>query len=189
MPPPNAHTAVGVPPNPPFDRPPPKGPPKPNDRDNQSERKSSPSPTRSRKVQRGRSQTCSILSAPRSTSANAYLAELDVLQYSSIHSRTKQKKKPMSTIFRRPLTPKTYAVLKGSYFFNTNPARFKTVMRDGRCLRCWSSSHRAAACPAYTRPTPTPCKFCHHLFHPSHLCLFYNAHGKPQPASRATSPK
>ena len=95
----------------------------------------------------------------------------------------------MSSVFRRPLTPKTYSALKGSYFFDTNPERFKSVMQDGKCLRCWSTSHRAAACPAYTRPTPSPCRFCHYLYHPSDLCLFYDAHGKPKPASRATSPK
>ena len=62
-------------------------------------------------------------------------------------------------------------------------------MKDGRCLRCWSNEHRAAACPAYTKPAPSPCRFCHYLYHPSDLCLYYDADGKSKPASRSTSAK
>ena len=192
------------PPYPPSGRPPspkprPPSPGKPpfsksrsRDRDNQPRRKPSPSPNRNTKVERGRSPSAHpSSSAPRSASTNAYMAELDVLQYYSIHSQSPStnRKRSMSSVFRRPLTPKTYSDLKGSYFFKTNPERFKTVWKDGRCLRCWSKEHRAAACPVYTKPTPSPCRFCHYLYHPSDLCLYYDAEGKSKPASRSTSAK
>ena len=173
------------PPSPGKPRPPSPGKPpfpaksKSRERDQNKPRQSSPSPNRNNRVDRG-----------RSASTNAYIAELDVLQYYSIHSKSPKtdRKKSMSSVFRRPMTPKTYGVLKDSFFFKTNPERFKNVMKDGRCLRCWSTSHRAAACPIYTSPTPSPCKFCHFLFHPSDQCRFYDDKGKSKPPSRATTP-
>ena len=53
----------------------------------------------------------------------------------------------MPTLFRRPLTPKSYEYLQGTYFYKTKLDRFKNVMREKRCLRCYSLQHRAAACP------------------------------------------
>ena len=173
------------PPTPGQPRPPSPGKPsfpaksKSRDRDQKKPRQASPSPNRNNRVERGRSPATS-----------AYMAELDVLQYYSIHSKSPKtdRKKSMSSIFRRPLTPKTYAVLKDSFFFKTKPDRFKDVHKDNRCLRCWSSTHRAAACPIYTSPTPSPCKFCHYLFHPSDHCRFYDDKGKSKPPSRAATP-
>ena len=191
-------SASGRPPSPGKPRPPSPGkPPFPNrsrsrDRDQSKGRKPSPSPNRNTRDDRGRSPSAQS-SAPsnRSPSTNAYIAELDVLQYYSIQSKSPNtnRKKSMSSVFRRPLTPKSYSELKGSYFFKTNPERFKTVMKDGRCLRCWSPSHRAAACPVYTTPTPSPCRFCHYLFHSSDQCRFYDEKGKSKPPSRSSTPK
>ena len=188
----------GRPPSPGKPRPPSPGkPPFPNrsrsrDRDQSKGRKPSPSPNRNTRDDRGRSPSAQS-SAPsnRSPSTNAYIAELDVLQYYSIQSKSPNtnRKKSMSSVFQRPLTPKSYSELKGSYFFKTNPERFKTVMKDGRCLRCWSLSHRAAACPVYTTPTPSPCRFCHYLFHSSDQCRFYDEKGKSKPPSRSSTPK
>ena len=178
------------PPSPGKPRPPSPGKPpfprsKSRGRDQHPGRKPSPSPNRNNQVERGHSPSVqSSTSSPRSPSANAYIAELDVLQYYSI-----QSKSPNTNRKRRPLTPKTYSELKGSYFFKTNPERFKTVMQDGRCLRCWSPSHRAAACPVYTKPTPSPCRFCHYLFHPTDMFRFYDEQGKSRPTSRSATPK
>jgi hypothetical protein len=190
-------TTFGRPPSPGKPRPPSPGkPPFPNksrsrDRDQNTARRSSPSPNRNNRNDRGRSaSTRSPGPTSRSSSTSAYIAELDVLQYYSIHAKSPKtdRKKPMSSVFRRPLTPGTYGELKGSFFFKTNPERFKNVMKEGRCLRCWSKSHRAAACIVYTTPTPSPCRFCHYLFHSSDQCRFYDDKGKSKPPSRASTP-
>ena len=189
-----------------FGRPPSPGKPRPltpgrppfqsrsksRDRDKGTAHSSSKSPNRNDRTDRGRSpSTKSPSTSSRSSSTSAYIAELDVLQYYSIHSKSPKtdRKAPMASVFRRPLTPGTYGELKGSFFFKTNPERFKTVMKDGRCLRCWSKQHRAAACTVYTTPTPSPCRFCHYLFHPSDKCRFYDDKGKSKPPSRASTPK
>ena len=185
-PPPLTSSRPPSPGKPPFPRSKSRG------REQHSGRKPSPSPNPNNRVERGRSPSVqSPTSSPRSPSANAYIAELDVLQYYSIQSKSPNtnRKRSMSSVFRHPLTPKTYSELKGSYFFKTNPERFKTVMEDGRCLRCWSQTHRAAACLVYTKPTPSPCRFCHYLFHPSDLCQFYDEQGKSRPTSRSATPK
>ena len=190
-------STFGRPPSPGKPRPPSPGkPPFPNksrsrDRDQSTPRRSSPSPNRNNRDDRGRSSSArSPAPSARSSSTNAYIAELDVLQYYSIHAKSPKtdRKKSMSSVFRRPLTPKTYGELKGSFFFKTNPERFKNVMKEGRCLRCWSTSHRAAACSVYTTPTPSPCRFCHYLFHSSDQCRFYDDKGKSKPPSRASTP-
>jgi hypothetical protein len=71
--------------------------------------------------------------------------------------------------------PKTFQHLKDSYFFKTSGEKFKLVRQDGRCF---SKSHLASACKIYTRPTPSPCKFCIYLFHASDNCRFYDQNGK-----------
>ena len=116
---------------------------------------------------------------------SSYCAEIDALQYYSIHSKSPapRRKQSMPSIFKRPLTPKTFEHLKSNYFFKTSGGRFKDVRQDGRCLRCFSKTHRAAACPTYTKPTPSPCKFCWHLFHQSDNCIFYDKEGKSRPSS------
>ena len=190
-------STFGRPPSPGKPRPPSPGkPPFPNrsksrGRDQSTPRRPSPSPNRNNRDDRGRSSSArSPAPSARSSSTNAYIAELDVLQYYSIHAKSPKtdRKKSMSSVFRRPLTPKTYGELKGSFFFKTNPERFKNVMKEGRCLRCWSTSHRAAACSVYTTPTPSPCRFCHYLFHSSDQCRFYDDKGKSKPPSRASTP-
>jgi hypothetical protein len=190
-------STFGRPPSPGKPRPPSPGkPPFPNKsrsrgRDQSTPRRPSPSPNRNNRDDRGRSSSArSPAPSARSSSTNAYIAELDVLQYYSIHAKSPKtdRKKSMSSVFRRPLTPKTYGELKGSFFFKTNPERFKNVMKEGRCLRCWSTSHRAAACSVYTTPTPSPCRFCHYLFHSSDQCRFYDDKGKSKPPSRASTP-
>ena len=194
---PSRSSSFGRPPTPGKPRPPSPGKPhfpaksKSRDRDQNTPRRSSPSPNRNNRDDRGRSASGrSPAPTARSSSTNAYIAELDVLQYYSIHAKSPKtdRKKSMSSVFRRPLTPKTYGELKGSFFFKTNPERFKNVMKEGRCLRCWSTSHRAAACSVYTTPTPSPCRFCQYLFHSSDQCRFYDDKGKSKPPSRATTP-
>ena len=93
----------------------------------------------------------------------------------------------MPSMFRRPLTPKTMQHLKNNYFIKTSADKFKYVREDGRCLRCFSKLHHASECPTYTRPTPSPCKFCWHLFHSSDACIFYNTDGKSRPPSKVRS--
>jgi hypothetical protein len=158
-------------------------------------RKSSKSPNRNNRDDRGRSpsvkpQASSSRSASRSNSTAAYIAEIDTLQYYSIHNKSPVtvRKQSMPSMFRRPLTPKTYSQLKGNYFFKTNPDRFKDVMKDSRCLRCWSKQHRASACTVYTKPTPGPCRYCHYLYHKTEDCRFYDENGKSRNPSRSKSP-
>jgi hypothetical protein len=158
-------------------------------------RQSSKSPNRNNRDDRGRSpsvkpQASTSRSASRSNSTAAYIAEIDTLQYYSIHNKSPVtvRKQSMPSMFRRPLTPKTYSQLKGNYFFKTNPDRFKDVMKDSRCLRCWSKQHRASACTVYTKPTPGPCRYCHYLYHKTEDCRFYDENGKSRNPSRSKSP-
>ena len=159
-------------------------------------RKSSPSPNRrDNRNERGRSpgvksSASNSKSSSRSNSTSAYIAEIDTLQYYSIHNQSPVtvRKQSMPSMFRRPLTPKTYSQLKGNYFFKTNPDRFKDVMKDSRCLRCWSKQHRASACTVYTKPTPGPCRYCHYLYHKTEDCRFYDENGKSRNPSRSKSP-
>jgi hypothetical protein len=163
------------------------------DKDKSQVRRTSQSPNRNNRDDRGR--TPSVRPQPsrspsRSNSTSAYIAEIDTLQYYTIHSKSPAtiRKQSMPSMFRRPLTPKTYSQLKGNYFFSTKPDRFKDVMKDGRCLRCWSKQHRAAACPVYTKPTPGPCRYCHFLYHEASECRFYDENGKSRNPSRSKSP-
>jgi hypothetical protein len=163
------------------------------DKDKSQGRRTSPSPNRNNRDDRGRTTSVkppSSRSPSRSSSTNAYIAEIDTLQYYSIHNQSPVtiRKQSMPSMFRRPLTPKTYSQLKGNYFFKTNPDRFKDVMKDSRCLRCWSKQHRAAACTVYTKPTPGPCRYCHYLYHESKDCRFYDENGKSRNPSRSKSP-
>ena len=136
--------------------------------------------------QRGRS--ADKKSPPASQSRNAstqFVAELETLQYYSILSKSPniKRKASMPTIFRRPLTPNTYQHLKSNYFYKTTGGdRFKDVRSSGNCLRCYGK-HRASVCPKYTSPTPHPCRNCHHLFHATERCCFYDQQGKSRPVS------
>ena len=137
--------------------------------------------------QRGRSSDTKTSIAPqtRSSSSN-FVAELDTLQYYSIMSKSPnvKRKTSMPTIFRRPLTPNTYNHLKSNYFYNTSGGnKFADVKKSGNCLRCYSKTHRASACPIYTSPTPHPCRNCHFLFHPTDKCRYYDSQGKSRPVS------
>lgn len=150
-------------------------------------RKSSPSPNRrDNNNVRGRSPSVKSNTTQKPMSrTSSYCAEIDALQYYSIHSKSPapRRKQSMPSIFKRPLTPNTFEHLKSNYFFKTSGGRFKDVRQDGRCLRCFSKTHRAAACPTYTKPTPIPCKYCWHLFHQSDNCIFYDKEGKTRPSS------
>ena len=191
LPPPKPSTPVPLQKSP--SRPPSSGAPRPRSRDPRKSpaRKASPSPgRRDRPGDRGRSPgvktTPSTKPPSRSASTTSWNAEVDALQYHSIHSNSPgpRRKQSMPSMFRRPLTPKTFQHLKDSYFFKTSAEKFKNVRQDGRCLRCFSKLHRASACPTYTKPTPSPCKFCWYLYHSSDQCRFYDKDGKSRPPSQ-----
>ena len=144
----------------------------------------SPGPNRQESRGRNRSKT-PVKSASRSNS-QSYVAELETLSFYSIHSKSPnfKRKSSLPTIFRRPLTPRTYNHLQKTYFYNTSGAdKFKNVLAEKRCLRCFSSQHRASACHKYTSPTPVPCRFCVHLFHDTQKCLYYDKNGKTRPST------
>ena len=164
-----------------------------NDKNNQ--RKPSPSPNRGKPSgERGRSPGKKVTETK--PSARAYSTdidpELDCLQYYSRYSQSPNevRKKSIPSIFRRPFTPRSHEHLKKNYFMNTTgDKRFSDVRTKGFCLRCYGSNHKAASCKTYTRPTPTPCKYCFHLFHSPDECKFYTSDGKSRPPSVNRAPK
>ena len=155
------------------------------------QRQQSKSPRRSnQQEQRGRSPEKS------SSSSNAHSAEIELdpalesLQFYSRYSTSPNmvRKKSVPGIFRRALTPRSKAHLKTTYFYSTSgDTKFKDVREKGFCLRCYGSNHRASSCKLYTSPTPTPCRNCMHLFHPTDKCKFYTSGGNSRPSSRPRS--
>jgi hypothetical protein len=112
------------------------------------------------------------------------------LQYYSryLTSPSPVRKQSVPGIFRRALTPKSKEHLKKTYFYSTSgDTKFQDVIEKGHCLRCYGSDHRASTCQVYTRPTPTPCRHCMHLYHPTELCKFYNTGGSSRPSSKSRS--
>ena len=157
------------------------------DKDGKYPRHQSKSPNnKDRNNSRGRHPTPSTKSESRPSSFQSYVSELDTLAFYTIHSKSPnfKRKQSLPTIFRRPMTPKTYQHLKNNYFFKTSGgSRFSDVFKAGRCLRCYASGHRASACPVYTKPCGTPCRFCHFLFHESDNCKFYDRNGSTRPTT------
>ena len=92
--------------------------------------------------------------------------------------------KTVHSIFRRQMTPYTMQHLRETYFDPTSAEKFKNVWTDKRCLRCFSNTHGAIACPVYTRPTPNVCKFCHYLYHSADKCIFFDGSGNSRPSSQ-----
>ena len=143
----------------------------------------SKSPNKMNSTSRGRAPTPSTKPASRSSS-QAYAAELDTLAYYTIHSKSPnfKRKQSLPTIFKRPMTPRTYSHLKKNYFFQTSGgSKFSDVFKSGRCLRCYSKNHKASACPVYTQPCSVPCRRCHYLFHPGDKCKFFDRNGSTRP--------
>ena len=122
-------------------------------------------------------------SSRKAERSSSFSAEIDTLQYYSILSKSPSRD-PKHSIFRRPITPDTMHHMKQNYFITTSAEKFKNVWQEKRCLRCFSKTHRASACPTYTRPTPTLCKYCHYLYHSSDKCIFYDGNGKTRPPSQ-----
>ena len=155
-------------------RPPSRG----RDKDSDSRRRTSQSRERNRNESRGRSPGTKNKVEKKSEAptnrSNSLCAEMDACQYYSVHSQSPNRRKvSIPSVFRRPLTPRSLSHIKGNYFLETSGETFKDVRASGRCLRCYSNKHRAAMCKLFTRPTPTPCKKCHYLFHPTESCPNY----------------
>ena len=157
------------------------------DKKNQ-QRQQSKSPRRvNNQTPRGRSTEKSSPSYSASVDMDP---EMECLQYYSRYSQSPNsvRKQSIPGIFRRPLTPKSKAHMKDFYFYNTSgDGKFKDVREKGFCLRCYGSNHRANECKRYTKPCPTPCRNCMHLFHPTEQCKFYNQSGTSKPNSRSAS--
>ena len=116
--------------------------------------------------------------------------DLECLQFSSHYSasQTPARKQSIPTMFRRALTPRTTDTLRQSYFYSSSgEGRFKDVWLKGYYLRCYGSNHKASSCRVYTQPTPTPCRVCFHLFHPTKECRYYDQNGKSRSSSRSAS--
>ena len=146
----------------------------------------SKSPGPHRQNSRGRPRSKTPTNTSSRSNSQAYIAELDTLAYYSIHSKSPnfKRKASLPTIFRRPLTPRTYNHLQKTYFFKTSGAeRFKDVLTKKKCLRCYSSNHRASNCPMFTSPTPVPCRLCVHLFHETQKCPYFDKNGKSRSAT------
>ena len=73
--------------------------------------------------------------------------------------------------------------MKKTHFQPTTADKFKNVWLEKRCLRCFSSLHRARQCKLFTKPTPTPCRFCWYLYHDTAACVYFDQNGKRRPAS------
>ena len=143
----------------------------------------SKSPNKKNGNSRGRPTTPSTQPKSR-TSSQAYAAELETLAYHTIHSKSPnfKRKQSLPTIFKRPMTPRTYSHLQKNYFFQTSGGtKFADVFKSGRCLRCYSKNHKASACPVYTQPCNVPCRQCHYLFHPVDKCKFFDRNGSTRP--------
>ena len=157
-------------------------------KDKQNPRRLSKSPRRDdQKDQRGRSPQKSF---PAHSAEMELDPALESLQFYSHYSTDPNpiRKQSIPGIFRRPLTPRSKEHLQETYFFSTSGDRkFEDVRKKGFCLRCYGNDHRASACSVYTSPTPTPCRHCMHLFHPTNKCKFYDSAGKSRPPSRSRS--
>jgi len=156
-------------------------------RGSSANRERSKSPRNQQPAARGRS-------TEKKTSSYSAEVELDpaleCLQFYSRYSKSPNdvRKQSVPGIFRRPLTPKSKEHLKKTYFFATSgETRFKDVRTKGFCLRCYGNNHLASDCKIYTRPTPTPCRQCMHLFHPTNECRYYNTNGTSRPPSKDRS--
>ncbi len=153
------------------------------DKNQDSRRKTSQSRERNRNESRGRSpgtknkvEKKAVTPASRN---NSLCAEMEACQYYSVHSQSPNRRKvSIPSVFRRPLTPRSLSHMKGNYFLETSGEKFQDVRASGRCLRCYSDKHRAAMCKRFTRPTPTPCKKCHYLFHPTESCHNYTSENR-----------
>ena len=87
--------------------------------------------------------------------SNSWCAEIDAVQYYSIHSQSPNRSKfSVPSVFSRPLTPRSLNQMKGNYFLYTTGTKYKDVCTSGRCLRCYSNRHRAAQCPTFHTPHP-----------------------------------
>ena len=118
------------------------------------------------------------------------ILNVQCLQFSSHYSasQTPARKQSIPSMFRRTLTPRSAAHLRSTYFYSTTgDERFKDVRVKGFCLRCYGNNHKASSCWLYTQPTPTPCRNCFHLFHPTKECRYYDQNGKSRPSSRSAS--
>ena len=152
-------------------------------------RSQSRSPNNNKNNNRGRSVDKSKTISAKS--ADTLDDEMDCLQYYSRHSTSPNvvRKQSIPGIFRRSLTPKSKDHLQQTYFYNTSgDSKFSDVRKKGNCLRCYGSNHKANSCKIYTRPTPTPCCHCMHLFHDTKQCKFFDQSGKSRPPSRPRSP-
>ena len=102
----------------------------------------------------------------------------------TVNLLTKLEKRVYRPSFAARSPPPSHDHLKKNYFISTTgDSKFKDVRTSGRCLRCYGNNHKAASCKTYTRPTPTPCKYCFHLFHNPDECKFYTSDGKSRPPS------
>jgi hypothetical protein len=86
--------------------------------------------------------------------------------------------------FRRDLTPKTRQFLNDTFFIkHANSEKFKNVMADRKCLRCFGN-HFGNECQVYRMPCTILCRLCTYLYHPTEKCIHFNMNGTVKPASK-----
>ena len=160
-------------------------------RDQSSRRQNSQSRgnSRNRQDSRGRSSERRKPKESKGSRSSSLCAEIEACQYYSVHSQSPNRRKvSIPSVFRRPLTPRSFNHMKGNYFLDTSGAKYKDVRSSGRCLLCYSSKHKAAMCDIFTRPTPTPWKKCHYLFHNTEECPYYSTNNRSRGPSLSKSP-
>ena len=63
-----------------------------------------------------------------------------------------------------------------------NSEKFKDVREKNRCLRCYGQ-HKSTQCTKFKVRTPTPCRYCRYLYHPTEMCHKYNDKGHTRPST------
>ena len=92
-------------------------------RDQSSRRQSSQSRgnSRNRQDSRGRSNERKKLEESKGSRSSSLCAEIEACQYYSVHSQSpNQRKVSIPSVFRRPLTPRSFNHMKGNYFLTAN---------------------------------------------------------------------
>ena len=149
----------------------------------QNTRVASKSPNiRDKNSERGRSSDKSLKQRERTASSHSAERQIKTLKFQSYMSNSPTRRQAsVPTVFKRRLTPNTRAHMNKSYFAPTSGQKYQDVWKSGRCIRCYSSEHRAVMCPKYTQPCPELCRFCQFLYHSN--CKQYDQYGKSRPVA------
>ena len=137
---------------------------------------------RDKNSERGRSTDKSRKQKERTASSHSAERQIQTLKFQSYMSASPTRRQiSVPTVFKRRLTPNTRKHMDKTYFAPTTGKKYQDVWKSGRCIRCYSSAHRAVMCPKYTQPCPELCRFCQFLYHSN--CKQYDQSGKSRPVT------